>query len=227
MADKPAGRIRVWDLPTRLFHWTLVALVVVLVTTGKIGGEAMKWHFWAGYAVLTLVIYRIVWGFVGSTTARFADFVRGPMAGLHHLRETLGKEPSRDVGHNAVGGWMVVALLLALLVQVGSGLFASDTDMGLVAGPLSKLASDPWIDRLTRLHHFWINLLYLMAALHVLAALMYLVVKRQNLIAAMIHGTKPWPFRDRPALRFAPNRLAFTCLALSACVVYFVIRAGG
>src|SRR5262245_18452162 len=118
MADRTTGRdsgkkIRIWDLPVRLFHWTLVVLLVVSYFSAKYG--SMKVHFWSGYAILTLVIFRIAWGFVGSTTARFSDFVKGPTAGIAHLRELLGKHGPYDAGHNPVGGAMVVVLLLAVL----------------------------------------------------------------------------------------------------------------
>jgi len=225
--DRP--RIRVWDLPVRLFHWTLVLLIVVSYLTGRAGGDWMTLHFWSGYGILTLILFRIVWGFVGSTTARFSDFVKGPMAAIGHLRELLGKSGPHDAGHNPVGGAMVVALLFAVLVQAAAGLFAADTDTGMVNGPLSRLVSDGWVDRITALHKGWINLILLMVAAHVLAALVYLVWKKQNLIAAMITGTKPAsdvvpPGQPAPRLAFASNRLAVSILLAAAALVYFIVR---
>lgn len=219
--------VRVWDLPTRLFKWVLVLLVVFQVTTGKLAGDWLKWHFWSGYAILTLLIFRVLWGFVGSTTARFSDFVKGPLAGIAHLRDVLGAGTPRESGHNPVGGWMVVALILALFVQAGSGLFTTDdiaTD-----GPLVAKASESWVKSMTSLHHRWINLLFVMVALHTLAAVMYLLVKKQNLIAAIITGRKPRndvvaPGAPLPTLRFASNLLALACLVVAALIVWGVLR---
>lgn len=228
--DRDKGMVRVWDLPTRLFKWVLVVLVVFQVITGKMAGDWLKWHFWSGYAILTLLIFRIFWGFVGSTTARFTDFVKGPFAALAHLRELFGPGAPRESGHNPVGGWMVVALILALLVQAGSGLFATDdiaTD-----GPLVAKASESWVKSMTSLHKRWINLLYVMVALHVLAAVMYLAIKKQNLIAAIITGRKPRqdvaaPGMALPTLRFASNLLALACLVAAATIVWGVLRIWG
>ena len=231
MADKNTPTIRVWDLPVRLFHWTLVVLLAISYFTARAGGEWMKFHFWSGYAIFALVLFRIAWGFVGSTTARFADFVKGPSAGIAHLRDLLGGRP-REAGHNPVGGAMVVALLLAVLLQVVAGLFSADTDMGTVNGPLALIVADKWVERATDFHKFWINVLIWMAALHVLAAIVYLVWKRQNLIGAMVTGRKPLddvvaPGKSAPKLAFASGRLAVSLLLAAAAIVYFIVRAGG
>jgi cytochrome b len=232
MADKNDRKIRVWDLPVRLFHWTLVVLMVVSYFTGRAGGEWMKFHFWSGYAILALILFRIAWGFLGSTTARFTDFVKGPMAAIAHFRDLLGHGRPREAGHNPVGGAMVVALLLAVLLQVAAGLFSADTDMGTVNGPLALLVADKWVERATAFHKFWINVLLWMVALHVLAAIVYLIWKRQNLIGAMITGRKPLddvvaPGKPAPKLVFAPGRLAVSLLLAAAAIVYFIVRAGG
>ena len=232
MAEKSAQKIRIWDLPVRLFHWALVVLMVVSYFTGRWGGDWMKFHFWSGYAILTLVIFRIAWGFVGSTTALFSDFVKGPAAGIAHLRELLGRGGPYDTGHNPVGGAMVVVLLFAVFAQASAGLFSADTDMGTVNGPLANLIADKAVDKVTAFHKFWVNVLLAVVALHVLAAVVYLVWKRQNLIGAMLTGTKPQhlvvpPGKPAPVLVFASNRLAVSLLILSAAIVYFVVRLGG
>lgn len=232
MADKNERKVRVWDLPVRLFHWTLVALMVVSYFTGRAGGDWMKFHFWSGYSILTLILFRIAWGFVGSTTARFADFVKGPSAAIAHLRGVLGSDRPREAGHNPIGGAMVVALLLAVLLQVAAGFFSADTDMGMVNGPLALLVADKWVERATAFHKFWINVLLWMVALHVLAAIVYLVWKRQNLIGAMLTGRKPLddvvpPGKPVPVLVFVSNRLAVSLLLAAAAIVYFIVRAGG
>lgn len=232
MADKTERRIRVWDLPVRLFHWALVILMVVSYFTARAGGEWMTFHFWSGYAILTLVLFRIAWGFVGSTTARFADFVKGPSAALAHLRDLMGRGRPREAGHNPVGGAMVIVLLFAVLAQATAGLFSADTDTGMVNGPLALVIADKWVDRATAFHRTWINVLLVLVALHVLAVVVYLVWKRQNLIGAMVIGRKPLddvvpPGAPAPRLVFQSGRLAVSLLLAAAAVVYFIVRAGG
>jgi cytochrome b len=232
MADERAHKIRIWDLPVRLFHWALVVLMVVSYFTGRWGGDWMKFHFWSGYAILTLLIFRVAWGFIGSTTARFSDFVKGPSAAIAHLRELLGRSGPHDTGHNPVGGAMVVVLLFAVLAQAAAGLFSADTDLGTVNGPLANLIADKTVDKVTAFHKYWVNVLLALVALHVLAAIVYLVWKRQNLIGAMLTGNKPPhlvvpPGKPEPTLAFASNRLAISLLILSAAIVYFIVRLGG
>jgi len=232
MAGKSGEKIRVWDAPVRLFHWALVLLMVVSYFTGRWGGDWMKFHFWSGYAILTLLIFRIAWGFVGSTTARFSNFVKGPAAAFGHLRELLGRHGPYDAGHNPMGGAMVVVLILAVLAQAATGLFSADTDTGLVTGPLASRLADATIDKVTAFHHFWVNVLLALAALHVLAVLTYLVWKRHNLVRAMISGHKPVedvvpPGQPAPQLAFASGRLAISLLIAAAAIVYFIVRAGG
>ena len=232
MASKSGDKIRVWDAPVRLFHWTLVILMAVSYFTGRWGGDWMKFHFWSGYGILALLFFRIAWGFVGSTTARFSNFVKGPMAAIGHLRELLGRHGPYDAGHNPMGGAMVVVLILAVLAQAASGLFSADTDTGLVTGPLAGKLADATIDKVTAFHHFWVNVLLALVAAHVLAVLVYLVWKRHNLVGAMITGRKPVehvvpPGKSAPRLAFASGRLAISLLIAAAAVVYFIVRAGG
>lgn len=233
MAGESRSKLRIWDLPTRLFHWTLVVLVVIQVVSAKWGpgwNKEYDWltlHFWCGYAILALLLFRIAWGFLGSTTARFGHFVKGPGAGITYMRGLFGPRAEPEIGHNPVGGWMVVALILGLLVQIVSGLFATDTDMGYHAGPLAKFASETWGNRLTTIHHYWVNLLYVMVALHVSASLFYLVVKRQNLIGPMFSGDKLVPAGTVAPLRFASARLALSLLIAAVCIVYLIVRIGG
>lgn len=225
-------KVRVWDLPVRLFHWALVVLMVTSYFSGRAGGDWMQLHFYSGYTILTLLLFRICWGFVGSTTARFSDFVKGPGAAFGHLRELLGRDRPREAGHNPMGGAMVVILLIAVLLQVVAGLFAADTDTGMVSGPLANLIADRWIDKATSFHHYWVNALLILVGLHVGAVIVYLVLKRQNLTRAMVTGHKPVddvvaPGRPAPVLSFGSGRLALSLLIACAAVVYFIIRAGG
>ncbi len=232
MATKSGQKIRVWDLPVRLFHWALVILMVVSYFTGRWGGDWMKFHFWSGYAILTLILFRIAWGFVGSTTARFSDFVKGPGAAFAHLRELFGRHGPHDAGHNPMGGAMVVVLLFAVLAQAATGLFSADTDTSMVTGPLSGKIPDAAIDKVTAFHHFWVNVLLVLVAAHVVAVLVYLVWKRHNLVGAMVTGRKPVeqvvpPGQPAPRLVFASGRLAISLLLACAAIVYFIVRAGG
>ena len=232
MAGQNTAKIRVWDVPVRLFHWALVILIAVSYFTGRAGDEWMKFHFWSGYAILTLILFRIAWGFVGSTTARFSNFVKGPAAAVGHLREMLGRHGPYDAGHNPMGGAMVVVLLFAVLAQAATGLFSADTDTGLVTGPLATRIADSMVDRLTAFHHFWVNVLLVLVAVHVLAVLVYLAWKRHNLVGAMLTGRKPVdqvvaPGKSAPRLVFASGRLAISLLMAAAAIVYFVVRAGG
>src|SRR5438067_2364360 len=124
--DSPGIRARmarVWDLPVRLFHWVLVALVVFSFTTGKLGGNWLRWHMYSGYLILTLVLFRIAWGVIGSDTARFAGFIRGPSHVVRYARSLLGGPPQFHAGHNPLGGLMVVLMLALLLLQASTGLF--------------------------------------------------------------------------------------------------------
>jgi cytochrome b len=230
MADE-SKRVRVWDVPVRLFHWTLVVLLVTSYFSGRAAGDWMKLHFWSGYAILTLLLFRIAWGFVGSTTARFAHFVTGPRAWFGYLKDFATGRRTYDVGHNPVGGIMVVVLIFAVLAQAVAGLFSADTDMGTVNGPLANVIADKWVDRLTAFHKYWVNVLICLAALHILAAVAYLVLKRQNLIGSMFTGHKPLGHvaeagKPAPALSFASGRLALSLLIAAAAIVYFCLRLG-
>ena len=178
----PAGRIGVWDLPVRLFHWAVVLLVPAMWWTAE--NEEMEIHILLGQMMLGLVLFRILWGVLGSSTARFSGFVRGPGRMLAYLRGEKG-----GVGHNPIGALSVLAMLLALAVQVGLGLFASDED-GLHQGPLSYHVSAETAETLTERHEMWFYVILALIALHLAAILYYLMVRRDNLVAPMITGTR-------------------------------------
>lgn len=192
MSDKPETlqTVVVWDLPTRLFHWTLVVLVIAQWLTAEESGT-MDWHVWGGYAVLTLVLFRLLWGFVGSETARFSAFVRGPCAALEYVRALLRGETPHYLGHNPMGGWSIVVMLILLLVQAGTGLFANDDIT--IEGPLYAWVSKRTSNWLTTVHKLNFNLLVVVIAVHVSAVLFYLLVKRENLIHPMLSGRKYLP----------------------------------
>lgn len=205
-------QMRVWDLPTRLFHWVLVVLVVALIVTGKTG--QLETHALVGQAVLVLIVYRLVWGVVGSETARFSDFLRGPKSIFQYVAGAVGLGPVRPVlGHNPAGGLMVVALLLVLLAQAVSGLFATDDIM--FDGPLVALVSSAFVKTASFLHRQLADLILILIGLHVVAVLAYLLVKKDNLIRPMITGRRQVP--ADPTLR--EPRLRSTGLAATILAV--------
>ena len=217
--------VRVWDLPVRLFHWLLVLLFVFMFFTGKSGSDWMEWHMRAGYAVLALVLFRVLWGFAGSTYARFSSFLAGPSACIRFAKKLLARAPAPHAGHNPLGGWMVLALLLALLFQAGVGLFAND-DL-LSEGPLASLVSKATSDRLSTLHSWNFNLLLLLAGVHLVAVLYHAGFMKENLIGAMFTGVKRMPADaaagSTPA-RFASPWLALVLLLAAAFAVYLIVK---
>jgi cytochrome b len=232
----------VWDLPVRLFHWIIAALLLLQIVTGKIGGELMPYHFVCGYAILALVIFRIAWGFAGSTHARFASFVTGPLATFRFARRLFSRQAVPQVGHNPLGGWMVLALVLSLALQATSGLFANDG--ADAAGPLARRVSLEASNALTEFHRWNLKLLILLTGIHVAAVLFHLFVKREELTVAMFTGIKRVAkaavrerraiLRDSPRRRaasrefasayFAPNTSALALFILAVLFVGLVVR---
>jgi cytochrome b len=215
--------MRVWDLPTRLFHWLLVVLIALLYATGEFGMLDMRWHFWLGYATLALIVFRVLWGLFGSQTSRFGDFVRGPPAVARYVKAQMSTNAHISIGHNPLGGWSVLALLLSVLLQSVTGLFASDeidTD-----GPFTGQVPGYTVKLMTRLHHWNENVLLLLIALHVAAVLFYLLVKRDNLIVPMLTGRKQ--ATPPGMLRFASPWLALALLLLSMAAVAAMIWYAG
>ena len=217
--DRPV-KVSVWDLPTRLFHWLLVVLVAVSFTTGAIGGNAMLYHEWSGFAILILLVFRIIWGFVGSRPSRFSDFVKGPAAVWCYATALVKGGSARFLGHNPLGGWSVLALLLALVIQVATGLFAND-DI-ITEGPLYLWVSKPVSDWLTQVHRLNRFLIVLLVVTHVSAVLFYLWGKRENLIKTMITGTKLWRGGDT-SFPAAPTWLAAVIIAVTGFLLYLLI----
>lgn len=186
--------VRVWDLPTRLFHWLLVLLVAASLATGKfdslLGVGTLEWHRRFGLAILALLLFRLAWGFAGGTHARFANFLRGPRAVLAYASSLARGGPATEhAGHNPLGGWSVAAMLAALATQAATGLFLVQEDY-FFEGPLAKLVSRAASDRLNALHeaNFWV--IVALVALHLAAIAFYAVVKRQALVGAMLTGDK-------------------------------------
>lgn len=222
--ETPRGR-RVWDLPVRVIHWGLVVAVAGAWLSRELEGDWFRVHTWCGYAVLLLASTRIVWGVVGTRHARFSAFVRGPGAILHYVRGMFapGGSPSA-VGHNPLGALMVLALLALLLAQAVTGLFANDQIME--TGPLFGYVTASLSDRLTTVHKQLFDVLLGAIAVHVVAALGYLFIKRENLIVPMITGRKPSSVVP-PGEEIGSSRawLALLCLAVLAGLLYAIVRA--
>jgi len=219
-AEQRSEKGRVWDLPTRLFHWILVGLFAFLWYSGGGSSAEMDWHMLAGYALLALLLFRILWGFWGSPHSRFRDFLTAPAAAVRYgLAFARGRAPAYR-GHNPLGGWMVVVMLVLLLAQAISGLFATD-DIS-IDGPLNHLAPSSLAGALTDFHGFNINLLLVLAGLHVAAVAAHRL-RGERLVGAMITGRKAGDGDAAPASAWRALLLA----VFAAAVVWLVVALGG
>lgn len=214
-AASGSALIRVWDLPTRLFHWVLVLLVMAMVWTGWTG--KLDLHMTLGQAVLSLVLFRLVWGFTGNRYARFTEFVSSPLTCLRYLGSLFSASGTRHVGHNPAGGYAILAMLLLLAIQAGSGLFTSDDIV--TDGPLFSKVSSSTASLLSTIHRRTIWVLLGVIGLHLLANLFYLVVRKNNLIGPMITGRKLAP-RAADAGHGGHPVLALVILAICAVIVF-------
>ena len=197
----------VWDLPVRLFHWSTVLLIALSWWSAEEGADRV--HLWSGYTLLFLLLFRILWGFAGSSTARFSTFVRGPWAVLDYLR---GGQFGR-AGHTPLGGLSVVAMLLALFVQLTTGLIQIDDD-DFVEGPLSGLVSYDTALLAHDVHEVSFNILLALIALHLLAIAYYQLLRRRSLIAPMLTGRAALP-DGVPPMRPASTRRFVACAAIA------------
>lgn len=213
---------RVWDLPTRVFHWAMAALVLAQWCSAEWNLLSMDWHFRLGYALLALVLFRIAWGFVGSDSARFSRFLAGPARVADYAPTLARRAPSAQPGHNPLGGWAVVAMLAVLLAQSVTGLFSSD-DISLF-GPLAERVSADTAGQLTSVHKALTDVLVILIGLHLTAVAWYAVWKRDGLVPAMVTGRKR--LAADPALRFAGIGRAMVVFALCAGVVWAVVVFG-
>jgi len=218
-AEKKMYLIRVWDIPTRLFHWLLVAWIAFSFITGKIGATAMKYHVLSGFVILVLIVFRLAWGFVGGEQSRFTSFVRGPTAVIRYASSLFRKDSIRHIGHNPLGGWSIIAMLISLLIQAGTGLFAND-DI-LTEGPLFGWVSKQTSDWLTGIHQLNQKVLLVLIAIHICAVLFYLIAKRENLITPMITGTKVW--HQKQDSSWGNPVLALILAAATAFAAYIII----
>jgi cytochrome b len=215
---------RVWDLPTRIFHWTLLAAVIGLVVSANWGGNAMVWHFRFGYTVFSLLLFRIVWGFIGGHYSRFGTFIFAPASIMAYL-QGHGK-PEHGVGHNPLGAGSVFALLGFLMLQVASGLF-SDDEIAF-AGPLTKFISNANVGLATWYHkEVGKVVLIVLVLLHVAAIVFYLRKKKENLITPMLVGDKALGFAAPASRDDAKTRgVAVVVYLLCCAVVAYVVNLG-
>ena len=216
--------IRIWDFPTRFFHWALALSVIGLVITGNVGGNAMVWHFRLGYCVGSLIIFRIFWGFAGGFWSRWQQFALSPMTLMNYL---FFKGPQASyLGHNPTGSWSVLLILLFLSAQVGSG-FISDDEIAN-AGPLTHLVSEKTIQWATYWHkEIGKTVILILVAMHVLAIAWYFHIKKVNLLRSMLTG-------DKSTLEEAPASLdrpidwlkALLVIGISAYFIYRLVNLG-
>jgi len=217
------SKVVAWDGPTRLFKWALVLLVLDGWISNKYGASLPAWHKWNGYAALILIVFRILWGFAGGSTARFISFVAGPKKVLAYLRDG-----TKYLGHNPLGGWMVLALLVLVAAQGTTGLFAADEDRLIIEGPLARAVSDAAVDFAARWHHRIFDLLLICIALHIAANILYAVVRGEPLTRAMVTGRKPRaPYADMEAAMPGTWGRAASCLVVAAVLIFGAMYAGG
>ena len=213
-----AARIRVWDIPTRVTHWLFVLLVPLSWWTANSG--RLEWHRWSGYTLLGLVLFRIYWGLVGSSTARFAGFVRGPRAVGRYLKGGW----TATAGHNPLGALSVVALLVLLVAQITLGLFAVDID-GIESGPLSLYVSFEVGRLASHWHCDLFNVLLGLIGLHLAAVAYYVFFRKQALVGAMLHGRRAYEApQPAPMQAASPLRLVIG-IVIAAVLTWMVTRA--
>ena len=212
--------MRVWDVPTRLFHWAIVLLLGASWITQRL--DWMELHFLSGYSMLAMLLFRLGWGFFGSETARFRHFLRGPLEAFRHLARLHRPEQDTQIGHNAAGGWMVLVLLVLLAVQVATGLCAND-DIS-AQGPLGDYVGKDWSDWLTHIHAVNFELIELAIGLHIIAIAAYAALKRQDLLRPMITGRKRLPATTPPP-KLASPLLAIALFGMAAAAVAVLVNA--
>jgi cytochrome b len=179
----------VWDLPLRLFHWLFATSIGASYVTAKLGFDWMQWHFYLGYWTIGLLVFRILWGFFGPRHARFSSFIRKPSAIWLYVKGMFGRRAVPSVGHNPVGGLMVILMILLVAVQAATGLFT--TDDVVWAGPYNPSVSSSTASTLSSVHNINFNFILGAIGLHIAAILFYAFYKKQNLVVPMLHGHKP------------------------------------
>jgi cytochrome b len=219
--------VRVWDLPTRLFHWSLALAVFTALATAWVGGGAMIWHTRVGMLILALLVFRLAWGLLGGRWSRFASFAYGPRTVLRYLRGQARDDEHLDVGHNPIGSFSVFMVLGVLLAQVATGLVADDEIA--TTGPLNRLVTKAQGLAATQWHHGPGQWLILgLVGLHIAAIAFYFVAKSRNLVLPMLVGDKALP-AGTPASRDTSGTrlLALGLAAASGVLAIGLYRQGG
>ena len=226
---EPQRTVAVWDLPTRLFHWTLVVLLAMAWVSRNYGDAGLVWHAWNGYALLVLIVWRLLWGVVGSSTARFRSFLYGPSAALRYAIDFAKRRPRPFLGHNPAGSFAVFAMLGLVGAQGFLGLFSYDDHDALVGGPLSSKVPDAVWSAATQLHHIGFDLIVVVVAVHVAASILYVVWKGENVVRAMLTGRKAArSYEDAAEAQLASPARALVCLMAAAAIVFGgIVAAGG
>ena len=215
----------VWDGFVRVFHWSLVVLFAVSVASGKVGGEWIVWHMRSGYAILALVTFRLIWGFVGGEYARYGSFLAGPIRAVKFAKGLLSKTQQHVIGHNPVGGWMVIVLLLMLATQAMLGLFSNDEIA--TTGPLARYVSDETSITLMGRHRTIGNILLALVGIHIAAVLFHVLIKKEGLIRAMFSGKKDLPPRlasEAQAARKASLATGFVVISFAVAAVAIAVN---
>lgn len=219
MAEPSAGvRVRLWDAPVRIVHWSLVALICFSWWAAE---DHLNWHRWSGYAIIGLVLFRIYWGFAGGGAARFASFVKGPKAIAAYAATVSRRDASVTSGHNPLGALSVLAILLVLLAQVATGLFAVDVD-AFEGGPFSDRVSFDQGRQIAEWHELSFRVLQALVGLHLAAILFYALWKRTNLVGAMITGKRILP--SDPGLARAPAWRLIVGVVLAAAIAWVLSK---
>lgn len=216
---RDAPVVHVWDIPTRLFHWLLVILMITSVATVKTGN--MVWHERSGIAILVLIGFRLLWGIFGGRHARFTSFIRGPGETLGYFRDLVSGRSRSYLGHNPLGALSVLALIVSVGTQAVTGLFADDAIV--TQGPLVNKVSGATSTLMTRIHHYNEKVMYALVALHIGAILYYAFVKREDLVRPMVTGRKSWPHGEAPADARGPVTLAIVLLAIVIALVWGIV----
>ena len=213
----PLHKVLVWDAATRLFHWLTVVLVIACYVSWRMNW--MDWHSWTGDALLALVLFRLLWAFFGSETARFSAFLASPRAAALYLAQLVRREPDRQVGHNPVGGWMVLLLLALLLAEALTGIYVANDVAD--EGPLTEIVPAVVVNLITDLHSYFWDALLLATVLHVMAILLYAAVIRHDLMTPMITGCKTVPQDIKPPQLASAARAALLlgCSVLAAAAL--------
>ncbi|NKB37703.1 MAG: cytochrome B [Gammaproteobacteria bacterium] len=214
----------IWDIPTRLFHWLLVCLVVFSWYSIEIE-ENLDWHFISGYCVLSLLLFRCLWGMIGTRHARFKNFLFKPATIISYALTLRVKNSQIYAGHNPLGGVSVIAMLVILLLQTITGLFASDGDFYF--GPLSDYVSTRTSDVLTEIHHFNTNIIYALIILHLLAIAFYTFYKKQKLLSAMFNGKKTLDSGSNQAIENSRITVALVVVVVCSVAVYLLVTVIG